>query len=64
MYTDYNYDYVNTSELDHLIASKRIVKFVRPSEDQWVYITGDLIRGSGRTTYRGPERRVAHRDNE
>jgi hypothetical protein len=60
MYTDYSYDYVNARKLDQLIASKRIVKFVRPSEDEWVDISRDTIRGKGGEVYRGPERRTSH----
>lgn len=60
MYKDYKYDYVNTRKLDQLIASQRIIKFVRPSEDTWVYIDRDPIRGSGQSSYTGPERRSSH----
>jgi len=61
MYTDYSYDYVNVRKLDQLIASKRIVKFARPSEDVWVDITRDPIRSTGKAAYTGPERRFSHR---
>ena len=37
-YHNYSYDYVNAATLDRLIASKGIVKFLRPSEDRWVGI--------------------------
>jgi hypothetical protein len=60
MYTDYSYDYVNARKLDQLIASNRIIKFVRPSEDTWVNISRDPIRGGGGATYGGPERRSSH----
>jgi hypothetical protein len=60
MYTDFRYDYVNARKLDQLIASKRIIKFVRPSEDAWVDITRNPIRGTGGATYQGPERRISH----
>jgi len=60
MYTDYKYDYVNARKLDQLIASQRIIKFVRPSEDTWVYIDRDPIRGAGGGAYEGPERRSSH----
>ena len=56
MYRDYRYDYVNTHQLDHLIDFKRITKFLRPSEDRWVIIDKDPIRGQG-GDYRGSERR-------
>jgi hypothetical protein len=57
MYADYSYDYVDTNMLDRLIASKRIIKFVRPSEDAWIDVNRDPIRGSG-NNYAGPERRL------
>jgi hypothetical protein len=60
MYTDYSYDYVNARKLDQLIASKRIIKFVRPSEDAWIDITRDPIRSTGKATHIGPERRFSH----
>jgi hypothetical protein len=60
MYTDYKYDYVNARKLDQLIAAQRIIKFVRPSEDSWIHIDRDPVRGSGGTAYAGPERRIAH----
>ena len=59
MYNDYRYDYVNARKLDQLIASNRIIKFVRPSEDAWVDITRDTIRSTGKATYVGPERRFS-----
>jgi hypothetical protein len=61
MYTDYSYDYVNARKLDQLIALKRIIKFVRPSEDAWIDIARDQIRGNGGELYGGPERRFSHR---
>lgn len=60
MYTDYCYDYVNARKLDQLIASKRIIKFVRPSQDEWVDVSRDPVRGAGGTAYQGPERRTSH----
>jgi hypothetical protein len=60
MYNDYSYDYVNARKLDQLIASNRIIKFVRPSEDAWVDITRDTIRSTGKANYIGPERRFSH----
>jgi hypothetical protein len=60
MYNDYSYDYVNARKLDQLIASNRIIKFVRPSEDAWVDITRDPIRSTGKATYVGTERRFSH----
>jgi hypothetical protein len=60
VYTDYSYDYVNARKLDQLIASKHIVKFLRPSEDAWVDIIRDPIRSTGKAVYMGPERRFSH----
>jgi hypothetical protein len=60
MYQDFRYDYVDTPTLDRLITSRRIRKFLRHSEDKWVDITRDLIRGTGEVTYIGPERRFSH----
>ncbi len=58
MYKDYRYDYVNTNALDRLIASEGIMKFLRPSEDQWVEVARGPIRGGG-GVYTGQERRFA-----
>lgn len=60
MYTDYKYDYVNARKLDQLIASQRIIKFVRPSEDSWIHVDRDPIRGAGGANYEGHERRTSH----
>jgi hypothetical protein len=56
MYPDYRYDYVNTAALDRLIDSREIAKFLRPSEDRWVMIGKDPIRGQG-GAHQGGERR-------
>jgi hypothetical protein len=60
-YPTFNYDYVDAAALDRLIASKRITKFLRPSEDFWVSIEQGPVRGmspiSAGTDYEGPERR-------
>jgi uncharacterized protein with von Willebrand factor type A (vWA) domain len=58
MYTDYNYDYVDTGTLNRLIAFKRIKKFVRPSEEAWIDIDCGPIRGANQAgAYIGSERR-------
>jgi hypothetical protein len=57
-YHNYNYDYVNAATLDRLIASKGIIKFLRPSEDRWVDIDKGPLRSVG-SSYSGPERRQA-----
>jgi hypothetical protein len=60
-YPTFDYDYVDAATLDRLIASRRIVKFLRPSETFWVDIEQGPIRGTDGTCpdtdYAGPERR-------
>jgi hypothetical protein len=59
-YPTFNYDYVDTMALDRLIVSKRIIKFLRPSENFWVHIEQGPIRGVGAINtdiYVGSERR-------
>lgn len=60
-YPTFDYDYVDAATLDRLIASRRIVKFLRPSEAFWVDIEQGPIRGVDctypDTDYAGPERR-------
>lgn len=48
---------VRADELQELIQEKRIVAF-RRSDDDWVKLGVDTIRGEGsRKKYKGPERR-------
>lgn len=60
-YPSFNYDYVDSAALDKLIASRSIIKFLRPSEIFWVNIEQGPLRGEGAihmdTIYTGPERR-------
>jgi hypothetical protein len=60
-YPTFDYDYVDAATLDRLIVSRRIVKFLRPSETFWVDIEQGPIRGADGaypdTVYAGPERR-------
>jgi hypothetical protein len=60
-YPTFNYDYVGAEALDRLIVSKRIIKFLRPSETFWVNAEQGPIREVGAihtdTVYVGPERR-------
>lgn len=56
MYQDYSYDYVDNRTLDKLITFKRIKKFLRPSEDAWIDIARNTIRGIS-SNYTGSERR-------
>ncbi len=55
-YKDFNYDYVNARNLDKLLVNKTIRLFYRPSEERWVYVLRDPIRGIG-GDYSGPNRR-------
>jgi hypothetical protein len=60
-YPDSRYDYVDAAALDRFIVSKSIKKFFRPSENVWVDIEREPIRGKEMvyegTIYVGPERR-------
>ena len=55
-YQNYNYDFVDTQTLDRLLARKEIRGFYRPSEERWVDVSCDPVRGSG-GKYSGPDRR-------
>jgi hypothetical protein len=56
MYKDGKYGMVKPFLLDKLIASGKIVKFLR--SEGWVTIDVDRIRGTGNgALYNGPERR-------
>lgn len=54
---DTNYEYVGESVLAHLIATRQIVRFFRPSEKRWIVPDVDPVRGAGGEEYTGPERR-------
>ena len=51
------YDIVPDLMLDELISSLKIKQFYRFSEERWVTVGSDRIRGVG-GSYSGPERRV------
>jgi hypothetical protein len=51
------YDIVPDLMLDELISSLKIKQFYRLSEERWVTVGFDRIRGTG-GSYSGPERRV------
>ncbi len=55
-YQDGSYDAVDAPTLDNLLAAKRLLRFYRRSEERWVDVSRDPIRGSG-GNYSGPERR-------
>jgi len=55
-YLDHSYDFVDAHTLDKLIAGKNLRQFYRRSEERWVDVYRDLIRGlSG--NYSGTDRR-------
>jgi len=58
-YQDLNYDYVGPHVLDSLITEKNLQQFYRPSEERWVNIFRDPVRGIG-GNYSGPDRRQRH----
>jgi hypothetical protein len=47
---------VDGPTLDRLLLGKTLRQFYRPSEDRWVVVYRDPIRGLG-GDYRGPDRR-------
>ena len=55
-YKNHDYDYVDTQRLDRLLLAKEVRKFFRPSEERWVDVSRDPVRGSG-GGYSGPNRR-------
>ena len=56
-YQNNNYDIVPDSMLNELISSLKIKQFYRFSEQRWVTVGSDRIRGIG-GSYSGPERRM------
>jgi len=54
------YDYVDAYTLDKLLVNKSIQRFYRPSEERWVNVLSDPIRGIG-GEYVGPDRRQRQR---
>jgi hypothetical protein len=55
-YLDGSYDVLDASKLDSLLVGKYLRKFYRQSEERWIDVCRDPIRGS-EGTYSGPERR-------
>jgi hypothetical protein len=53
---EYFFDYVPSDLLESLITQDQITHFYRLSEERWVSIRLDPVRGSG-GGYQGPERR-------
>jgi len=55
-YQNEKYDYIGAHILDKLLDKESLVGFYRPSEERWVNVYRDPIRGEG-GNYRGPDRR-------
>lgn len=55
-YQNNKFDYVTSAILERLINRHRVKRFYRPSEEKWVIIGIDPIRGNG-GDYEGHERR-------
>lgn len=60
---EYDFDYVPGDLLETLITGDKITHFYRPSEERWINIRLDPVRGRG-GGYQGPERRRSdHKPN-
>jgi hypothetical protein len=57
-YNNDKYDYVPGQILDEMLSLSNIKQFYRHSEQRWVTVGVDRIRGTG-GRYVGPERREA-----
>jgi hypothetical protein len=55
-YYNDKFDYVNDFALGRLITTNEIKKFFRPSEERWITVGIDTVRGAG-GNYTGPDRR-------
>jgi hypothetical protein len=55
-YNNDKFDYVNDFSLGRLITTNEIKKFYRPSEERWIIVGVDAVRGTG-GFYTGPDRR-------
>ena len=51
-----SYDYVSQIMFNELLSSNEVRQFYRHSEERWVTLGVDPLRGMG-GTYEGPERR-------
>jgi hypothetical protein len=56
-YHNDKFDYVTETALNTLIVTNGVKKFYRPSEERWITIGIDPIRGMG-GPYAGPDRRI------
>ncbi|MBN2397625.1 MAG: hypothetical protein JXI32_04535 [Deltaproteobacteria bacterium] len=54
---DNSYDYIAGTVLDRLIREHRVKRFYRSSEERWITVGIDPIRGMG-GVYAGPDRRI------
>jgi hypothetical protein len=63
VYKTNKFDYVSSDLLDALITMERITKFYRASEERWINVRFDPIRGRGRK-YQGPDRRRVAKSKE
>ena len=59
-FQDDHYDYVGPRILDKLFEGENVKRFFRPSEERWVNVYRDPIRGEG-GDYSGPDRRQGHK---
>ncbi len=59
-YHNDKYDYVDTRTFEKLLAGNGIRSFYRPSEEKWVNVYHDPVRGLG-GAYSGPDRREGER---
>ena len=58
-YSDNSYDYIADMVLDKLIRVNKIKQFYRYSEERWITLGIDPVRGMG-GIYNGSERRSMH----
>ena len=55
-YQNEKYDYIGTHIFDKLLDKESLIGFYRPSEERWVNVYRDHVRGEG-GDYLGPDRR-------
>jgi hypothetical protein len=59
-YKNNSYGYVDGPTLDTLLLGKTVQRFYRPSEERWINVYQDSIRGIG-GEYSGSDRRQGHK---
>ncbi len=62
-YLDGRYEYVDSQRLDELIELDQVKQFYRPSEEKWIDVNTDAVRGK-RPFYRRRENRWENLDVE